>query len=201
MNIFYTYSDNSFLSVITKLSKYDICIDCGANVGHVTEQMAQNGATIYSFEPNPFAFEELKKKFNGIQNIHIFNKGVWDRNTKMKLYMHENSDEDEVKWSVGSSILEYKGNVLKNKYVEVEIIDLVDFINKLDKKVAILKIDIEGAECELLGKLINSRTYKKIKYIFVETHDHKIPELKERTDNIRNIIKQRKINNIDLNWI
>lgn len=179
----------------------DICIDCGANVGYITEQMARNGATVYSFEPNPYAFNILKDKFGKNNNIHLYNKGVWDRNTRMKLYFHEYSDQDELMWSTGSSFLEYKGNVLKDKFVEVDIIDLVEFIQKLNKKIFVLKIDIEGVECELLEKIIKAKLYKSIKYIFVETHDHKIPELQERTDIIRNLIKQKKIKNINLNWI
>ncbi len=201
MKIFSKISDNSFSFLVTHLSSKDICIDCGANVGYITEQMAKNSSTVYSFEPNPFAFKELKKKANSNPNVHVYNKGVWDRNATLKLYMHENSNQDEVIWSTGSSLLEYKGNVLKDKYIEVDIIDLVEFINNLKKKIKILKIDIEGAECELLEKLIITQTYKRIEHIFVETHDHKIPELKTKTDAIRSLIKQKKIKNINLNWI
>jgi len=138
----------------------DICIDCGANVGTITELMLKNGAIVHSFEPNPHAFNVLKEKFKDNKNIFLYNKGVWDRNTKTKLYFHEHSDDDEVMWSTGSSILEYKGNVLKQKYVEIEIIDLVEFIIKMNKEISILKIDIEGAECELLEKIINTKLYK-----------------------------------------
>lgn len=193
--------DNNYSEIIGRLKKSDIAIDCGANVGNITKQMSAKGATVYSFEPNPSAFEILQNRFRDRSNVHLYNKGVWDKNTILKLYMHENSDDDEVMWSVGSSILEFKGNVLKEKNVKVEIIDLVEFIKKLNKKITVLKIDIEGAECELLEKIILTKIFKRIKYIFVETHDHKIPELKEKTDHIRRMIKDKKIKNIDLNWI
>ncbi len=71
----------------------------------------------------------------------------------------------------------------------------------MNKEISILKIDIEGAECELLEKIINTKLYKKIKHIYVETHDHKIPELKSKTDTIRKLIKQNGIKNINLDWI
>jgi len=83
----------------------DICIDCGANVGTITELMSKHGAIVHSFEPNPHAFNVLKEKFKDNNNIYLYNKGVWDRNTKTKLYFHEHSDDDEVMWSTGSSIL------------------------------------------------------------------------------------------------
>ena len=193
--------EKSITSIFNNLNSASICIDCGANVGDITKQMSAKGGIVYAFEPNPFAFDVLKKKFQGHENIYLFNQGVWDKNTTMKLYLHEHSNEDEVYWSTGSSILEYKGNVLKDKFVEIEIIDLVDFIKNLAKKIDILKIDIEGAECELLEKIISTKIYKNIKHIFVETHDHKIPELKEKTDAIRKLIKYKKIKNINLNWI
>ena len=88
--------------IFDSLKSGDICIDCGANVGTITSQMAAKGAIVYAFEPNPHAFKVLKKIFEGNKNIHLYNKGVWDRNTKTKLYLHENSDNDENKVSMGN---------------------------------------------------------------------------------------------------
>lgn len=191
------------LSILKKIffKSSEICIDCGANVGNVTEQMANTGAEVYSFEPNPFAFKILSERFTNNKKVHCINKGVWDRNGKMKLFFHENSSEDEIKWSTGSSILEFKKNVITEKFIEIEVIDLIEFIRKLDKKISILKIDVEGAECEILERIIEERIYEDIEKIFVETHDHKIPELKIKTDIIRKKIKERKIENISLDWI
>jgi len=183
-----------------KLGKNDIAIDCGANVGEITAHLEKSGAKIYCFEPNPYAFEVLQQRFENKENVHCFQKGVGDKNQKMKLYMHENSGDDEVFWSTGSSLLDFKSNVLNDKYVEVEIIDLCEFINSLDDRVKILKLDVEGAECVILKKILNSNVLNKIDFAFVETHDDKIPELRKETDEIRDILEQRKITNINLNW-
>ena len=188
-------------AIFNSLKSGDICIDCGANVGTITSQMAAKGAIVYAFEPNPHAFKVLKENFGGNKNIHLYNKGVWDRNTKTKLYLHENSDNDEVYWSTGSSILDFKGNVLKNKFVEIEVIDLIEFIQDINKEISILKIDIEGAECEVIEKLIKTGTYKKIGKIFVETHDKKIHKLRKKTNYIKRLIKTKNIKNINLDWI
>lgn len=183
-----------------QLGKDDIAIDCGANVGSITEYLCKSGATVYSFEPNPYAFEILKSKFSTIPNVHCRQEGVSNANNKMKLYLHENSDEDEVHWSTGSSLLDFKDNVRTDKFVEVQIIDLSDFINSLEQRVRILKMDVEGAECGILMKLIESDVINKIDHVFVETHDHKIPELKAETDEIRELIEKRGIQNINLDW-
>jgi FkbM family methyltransferase len=184
-----------------KLKKADIAIDCGANVGTITQHLCKSGATVYCFEPNPYAFTVLQDRFSNIQNVHCIPKGVNDKDMLMKLYLHENSDTDEVYWSTGSSLLDFKGNVLSDKYVEVEIIDLCEFIKSLNHRVRILKMDVEGVECAILRKMIKSGIIDKIDYVFVETHDHKIPELKAETNAIRQLIKHKKIKNINLNWI
>jgi len=183
-----------------KLGKDDIAIDCGANVGSITQLLSRSGATVYSFEPNPHAFEVLKDKFSGVSNIYCRQEGVSDKNEMMKLYLHENSDEDEVHWSTGSSLLDFKDNVRSDKYVEVEIIDLSEFIASLGQRVKVLKMDVEGAECAILRKIISTEIIDMIDHVFVETHDHKIPEIKQETDALRELIKQQGITNINLDW-
>ena len=186
--------------VSIKLTKDDIVFDCGANVGNVTHHLCKSGATVYCFEPNPYAFEVLQNRFSNMQNVHCIQKGVSDKNGRMKLYLHEHSDKNEIHWSTGSSLLEFKYNVLSDKYVEVEIIDLCEFIESLNRRIRILKMDVEGVECAIIRKIINSGIVDKIDYAFVETHDHKIPELKEETNAIRELIQQQGIENINLDW-
>lgn len=184
-----------------KLKKSDVAIDCGANVGEITQHLCKSGATVYAFEPNPYAFKILKDKFSNAQNVYCFEKGVLDRNETRRLYFHEFSDKDEVHWSTGSSLLDYKGNILKEKYVEISVIDISEFIRSLNSRIKLLKIDVEGVECSIVKKLINTGVINKIDYLFVETHDHKIPELKSETDELRQMIKTMKLMNINLDWI
>lgn len=189
-----------FSRYLTKLDTNGIAIDCGANVGNISEILAKTGVTVYSFEPNPFAFQKLVEKVKNFDQVTCINKGVWDKNTTMKLYSHEMAEGDEAFWSFGSSIIESKGNVNTSRSVEVEIIDLTEFIENLGKPIDLLKIDIEGAECELLEKFIAKELYKKVKITLVETHDSKIPGQKEKTDRVRRLIKEKNIKNINLNW-
>ncbi len=183
-----------------RVKKGDVVIDCGANVGSITRHLSKSGADVYAFEPNPHAYKVLAQNFSGKRNVHCIPKGVSDQNSLMKLYLHEHSDENEVYWSQGSSLLDFKGNVLKDKYVEVPIIDLCEFIESLNRRVKILKLDVEGVECGILKKMIHTDIIHKIDYVFVETHDHRIPELKEETDAIRALIQERGIQNINLDW-
>lgn len=182
------------------IAESDIAIDCGANIGEYTEHLCYLGGVVYAFEPNPYAFQVLKKRFQDKDNVHCIQKGVLDRNDKMRLYLHEFSGQDQVLWSTGSSLLDFKGNVLKDQYVEIEVVDLCEFIDSLHSRIKLLKMDVEGVECRILKKIIQKGLHEKIDHIFVETHDHKVPELKVETDEIREILKKKGIKNINLDW-
>jgi len=194
--IFLPHPDSFF----DRIQKGDIAIDCGANVGDITQKMVDKGAIVHAFEPNPHAFEILKTKFGNNKQVILHNMGVWDKNTSMKLYLHNKSDEDPVGWSVGASIISEKENVNKNNFIEIKIIDLTEFISSLKREIKILKIDIEGAECELLDKIIDLGIYKQIGILLVETHEIINRGLRDKTNMIRKKIKQKKIKNINLNW-
>ncbi len=190
-----------FNRFLTKLDENSIAIDCGANVGDISLRLAKTGAQVFSFEPNPFAYKTLVDKVKGYKNVTTYEKGVWDKNTTTKLYLHNQAENDEAFWSFGSSIVKTKGNIDKERSVEVEIIDLTEFIDQLDQKVDLLKIDIEGAECELLEKFIEKELYKKVALTLVETHDRKIAGQKQKTNKLKKLIKEKEIDNINLSWL
>jgi FkbM family methyltransferase len=194
-------TDLMFKKYLSSLQPGGIAIDCGANIGDISLKIAETGAHVYAFEPNPFAFEQLSKKLKEFRNVKCIKKGVWDRNTVTQLYFHDLALGDEAFWSFGSSIMKDKGNIDKGRSMEVEIIDLTEFIEGLDKNIDLLKIDIEGAECELLEKFIEKELYAKVAMTLVETHDGKIQGQKQKTDKIRQMIKERGIKNINLSWL
>ena len=193
--------DRAFLSLYSmQLARGDIAIDCGANIGKVSAHWAKSGATVYAFEPNPHAFKTLKERLATRPNAHCFQQAVLDRNDKVRLYFHSGSEEDELRWSSGSSLLGFKRNVLKDKFAEVDAIDLAEFIRTLGADIKVLKLDVEGVEHAILRKLIESSLHTRIEHIFVETHENQVPELQVHTDELRALIKSLHITNINLDW-
>jgi FkbM family methyltransferase len=190
-----------FYKYISQLDENDVAIDCGANVGEITEKLAHTGAKVYAFEPNQYAFKTLKERVGKYKNVICIPKGVWHMNTSIPLYFHREAENDNEFWSFGSSIVKEKDNVNGTRFETAEIIDLTEFIGKIESTIGLLKIDIEGAECELLEKFINQNLHEKVKITLVETHNSKIPGQKVKTDAIRRLIKERKITNIKLNWL
>ena len=183
-----------------KLNQDSIVIDCGANVGEVSSPLISSGAKLFCFEPHPLAYQKLKQRFKNSSRVIVYDDAVGIENHRAKLYKHINSNTDELKYSTGSSLYSNKSNVDPNDYYEINVINLVEFIDSLALQIFILKIDVEGAEVELVNKLIDKGTYKKIDYIFVETHDKKMPELIVPTKKLRLKIKELNITNIYTNW-
>jgi FkbM family methyltransferase len=163
----------------------DTVIDCGANVGDMTAVMAEGGATVHAFEPNPHACAVLRKKFEPNPRVQIHEAAVHIADGTLRLYLHENSSEDEVYWSNGSSLLSEKPNVSGERFVEARTIDLAAFIEALPGRVRLLKMDIEGAEVEVLRRLIETGALDKVDVLFVETHEKKMPWLAEATARVK----------------
>lgn len=96
-------------------------------------------------------------------------------------------------------MIESKGNISREHYEEVKTIDFCDFVKKLNRRIRVLKINIEGAEIDLLNKFIDLKLHESVNQIVVETHE-RIPTLAEPTAKLRERIRREKIRNIDLNW-
>ena len=156
---------------------------------------------IYAFEPNPHAFAVLKKTFSQYPNVVCFPFAVLDREGSVRLYMPEWAEQDEVKWSVGSSVVESKGNVRTDNFVQVPAIDLSEFLYRFNTRIRLLKMDIEGAEYPTLTKILERGIAADIDHIVVETHARKIPELSLAHAALVELIEASNAKNVDLSWI
>ena len=198
-------------------------IDCGANVGEISQSFLQHGGKVYAFEPNKAVYNILKERMSEHPWIVCYNAAVSDKHETTKLYLHKKLDglkqedvksEDDyflhVRYSQGSSLKSDKRNVDENNYQEVQSVRLCDFIRQIQNHpdippILILKIDVEGAEVDLLRDLLDTGIAEEIPFIFVETHDQKIPSIADEMVKIRQRIedgrKNNKYHNIYLNWM
>jgi len=187
--------------LLSKIGKDSIVIDCGANVGDITNQFAKTGATVYSFEPDPAAYAKLEKRFKDSPNVILHQKAVWIEETQIPFFFHEARTENELELTVSSSLISNKSNVSNTNKVMVDTIDLVAFIENLDKRITLIKIDVEGAEIEILKHILEKEVYKKFDLAVVETHETKIPGHVEEVAKIKVMLEKKGIENIKLNWI
>jgi FkbM family methyltransferase len=167
----------------------DLAIDCGANIGEVTAALAEAGAEVHAFEPNPAAFSVLVERLGQERNVRLYPQAVLDRVGHSRLYLHVNAADDPVAASVGSSLLASKGNVDPDEYVEVETIDLAQFVCDLDRPVGVVKIDVEGVECTVVHRLLDTGAIERVQTVLVELHDRHIPELQAENQRLRERIE------------
>lgn len=116
----------------------DIVLDIGAFTGNTTcyfSQQAGETGKVYSFEPHPIAFSQLKKNTFSIDNIACLNIGCSDNDGKS--FITDSGTGSRLSTTSGIPII-------------VRTIDnLVDELHL--EKVDFIKMDIEGLEPEALS--------------------------------------------------
>ncbi|MDA3890644.1 MAG: FkbM family methyltransferase [Salinivirgaceae bacterium] len=149
-------------------------IDAGANIGLSIiffKKMYPN-AIIDGFEPDPKIFDILKDNINAFsfKDISLHNYGLWNEEKEMQFYS-EGADAGRVLDGVDKSA---------NQLIKLQ--SLRGFLNK---KVDLLKIDIEGAEFIVLDDIRN--LLKNVDRIFIEYHS--FPNKSQNLNEILNILK------------
>lgn len=159
-----------------------VFFDLGANVGTVTQKVKKlkKDIKIYSFEPVIKNFNILQSKFGNDKLIKLENKAVWFKKGKIDFSIGIKNSHTNSK--ITKIIKELKYN--KNKYFnsfEVECIDLNHYITSLnlENNFVVMKMDIEGAEYNVLDHLIEKNTINNIDILLIEFHREPYPGKKE----------------------
>jgi len=139
-----------------------VIIDVGGHKGQSIDYLTKlfPDCTIYSFEPDPDSFMILQKKESNA--VRVYNMAVSNKNGKLRFFKNSISHTNSIfKVNLNSidSIRATKERSLSNstyideinKEIEVESIVLNKFINNNDiEHIDLLKIDVQGAEVEVL---------------------------------------------------
>ena len=177
------------------------CIDLGANVGTYTRTMASVAKEVISFEPDPWAHAMLEVNVADLDNVRIENVAAGTKEGKVLLYRHARFAEDPAVYSISSSIVTGKKNVTSEGAVEVRQVDFIRYLENLNEEIGILKIDIEGAEVDLLEALLDRpHIMERINWIFAETHESRIPAHGTRVKSLRERVQGRQRPEINLYW-
>jgi FkbM family methyltransferase len=170
----------AFGAALARLSAADIAIDLGANAGEFTVPMAKSGARVHAFEPDPHALKALTAAVAGYDNVTLHAAAAGDCDGTATLYRAVSFDGDPDRRSKSSSLLEAKRNVSDVGAVDVRIVDFLAFLEGLGADVALIKMDIEGAEVALLEALLAAPVAQRVAEIYVETHERALPHLAGR---------------------
>jgi FkbM family methyltransferase len=140
-------------------------LDCGANIGMSVRYLKEHfpQATVIAFEPDEQNYKLLHRNAGALPGVTLRKEAVWTQDTELSFA----SDG-----TMGSKISgEGGGNIQKVKAVRLR-----DF---LDRPVDFLKIDIEGAEYEVMKDIADKLA--NVRYLFLEYHGrfHQNAELVE----------------------
>lgn len=170
--VFFCEKDMGIVGVVNssfekKIKKYlklkkGVFIDVGAHVGKYTISLGRklkNKGKIISFEPSPKVFKILKKniKLNRLNNVIPFQIALGEKEKKSNFYIDENEGKD----GLSSLIKKTKKRVI----VQVRKLDNVLKELKI-RKVDLIKIDVEGAEAEVLKGAVKTLKKSHPKIIF-----------------------------------
>jgi FkbM family methyltransferase len=138
-------------------------IDLGANIGLASICFAQRypNARVIAVEPEQSNLDLLRKNVAGYKNIEVVHAGVWYRDAPLTV-VDKNDDKCafQVVEAGESDEVFCNGLSIQTLMQSLEL-----------SSVGLLKVDIEGAEVELLGNESVKNWISKVDVMMVELHD------------------------------
>jgi FkbM family methyltransferase len=151
----------------------DIVVDIGAHMGRYTiissKRVGANGKVV-AIEADPSNFEMLNSniKLNQLTNVTTLNYAVYSKETKIKLYL----PDEESGYTIYNTIMSNRART-EDKFVEVNA-NTLDHLLQLkgirQEEVNWIKIDVEGAEFEVLKGASNVLSKSKDIALLIEVH-------------------------------
>lgn len=191
--------------VVSMLRPGDVAVDCGANRGDVTEVLASSGATVHAFEPDPYNLAHLQDRFAAAANVTLHAAAVGVEAGTVRLMRAANWDDNPDFASVKSTAVAGGHNIAEGEGIDVPMIDFPAFLRGLldaQDRIAFVKMDIEGAELDLLEAMLDARLFDHIQLTVAETHEHKFKDLRPRFADLRAAIAATyPPARVNLDWI
>lgn len=191
--------------VTAMLRPGDVVLDCGANLGEITAKLAQSPATVHAFEPDPDCFAHLQARFAGAANVVLHNAAVGATAGRLTLFKGTSSSGSLEDSSVKNTLISGGRGVDEGNGIPVDVLDLPAFIAGLldeGRHIAFVKLDIEGAELELLHKLHADGLLSRFGLTVAETHEKKFRHLQDDFAALRSMVAAHyQPNHVNLEWI
>ncbi|MGA1980080.1 MAG: FkbM family methyltransferase [Sedimentisphaerales bacterium] len=137
---------------IKRIVKLGMCVlEIGANVGYYTILMGKligKNGKIYAYEPYPRSVDILTRNVelnNLTDTVEVHNLAVSTENTVKRLYLGRASNVH--------SLINYKTDDNNVDYVEVKTKDVKEILVESDRKIDLIRMDIEGHEREIFSRL------------------------------------------------
>lgn len=145
----YKYSGNSIYKSI-KNRKFTTSIDIGANIGLITMIMSKVSGKVISFEPESENYRALEEnvKLNQIRNVNQYQLALSDKDEETYFYINNKNEG-------GHTINKEQVGRFRDSFQEkrkIFVVKLDSFLKKKEfGKIDLIKIDVEGAELDVLN--------------------------------------------------
>lgn len=152
----YDYRHNPEMETVEFFKKHikphHIVADVGANIGYYTALFSSLARAVDAFEPSKSARQYLKKLERQKRNVLVFHYAIGERQENRILYSRHGAD--------GMASMTYKAGKIQEK---IEVLPLRHF-GRFDW----VKIDVEGAELEVLKGMDKTNTVLEVAKGIVE---------------------------------
>jgi FkbM family methyltransferase len=167
------------LRVAYDLDEGSVVWDVGGYEGDwAAEIAARYRSRIEVFEPVPAYAARIQERFKRNPGVSVHQVGLGGRTRSDAIRLQAD----------GSSIFANGGET-----IAIEIIDIVDKLGERGvSEIALLKLNIEGAEYELLERLVESGEIRRVRNLQVQFHDI-IPDADARRAAIREALEHTHI--------
>jgi len=160
---------------ILKVLRKPVVVDVGAYIGAYTLVACKEGARVIALEPDPDNYNVLRSniELNGCTDkVKPLMIAAGSKEGLLPLYKGRYSDTSSIVRGFHEATSEVK------TYVRVDTLDniLAREGLALDSRIDYLKIDVEGAEVDVLKGA--EETLKRTRYLQVEVFDHNLNEVK-----------------------
>jgi len=160
------------------LTQESIAFDLGGFEGQwASDIFAMYCCNVYIFEPVSKYYDYIVNRFARNPKIRVYQFGLAGKNLRTTISLADNS----------SSIVRSIPNA---QIAEIQLIKIDNFMNhEIISFIDLIKINIEGAESDLLESLINSNLVLKLRNIQVQFHNF-LPDAEQRMEEIQRRLEE-----------
>lgn len=174
---------SEIIKSIKKINCRSLFIDCGSNKGQGFVFFKKYFKLKYFdyilVEPNPNCVFILKNKFQHLFSnslVNVIDKAAFINDGEVQLFGLSGESDKCNEFNQGASISTIHNSIYykteESESITVQTFSLSDFIlsKSLNYSNIVLKLDIEGAEYDVLDDLIRSNAIKIPKVLYIEFH-------------------------------
>lgn len=178
----------------------DVCLDLGANLGVFTEKLAQTGALVHAYEPDPYAFDIAYKRVGHLPNVVLHNEAVAVTGGTFTMRRSVKFDRRPAAATAGSTIVFTDPKKFKADGFDVTVRSFRDVLAEIGRPVAIVKMDIEGAEFDILRDIFAHPAEFDIDALYCETHERSVYAEFAEIDRMRRASEDMARPHVNLYW-